>query len=380
MREWLGVCRSGLWPRKRPLGQRKTWGLVVGVGLFAGIARSYRSSAVLCLQGRWGGVFAGAVRGCGFLVRREGVIVVDEIELFYQPPFDWRRMLRFYGGRSSAGVEAVVDGTYIRTLDWEGDPGLLRVRPDPQRHCLIASIEGPAGRHLQALAPKLSRMFDLHTDPEEVRQVLGRDPWLQRLLEQAPGLRVPGTWSGFELVVRTIVGQQVSVKAATTITGRIVQRAGRPATGPRHEWAAWEFPTPAALAAANLDLIGMPTRRVAALQNFAQAVASGAVAIDALEAQPSIDDGLALRKVLLALPGIGPWTVEYTAMRVWRDTDAWPGSDLILMQAIQRAHPLLLKPAHQAAHSQAWRPWRAYAAMHLWNEIADRSNANVGGL
>lgn len=301
-------------------------------------------------------------------------VPIDEIELPYRPPFDWHRMLRFYGGRSSAGVETVEEGCYIRTLDWQGDSGLLRVRQDLHRPCLIATLEGDASRHLGVLERKLSAMFDLHTDPVQVRDGLAHDPWLRQLLEHAPGLRIPGAWSAFELVVRTIVGQQVSVKAATTITGRLVQRAGRPAEGPRHEFAAWQFPTPAALAAADLGVIGMPTKRVAALQHFAQAVADGLL-IDTAAA----GDSAALRNALLALPGIGPWTVEYVAMRAWRDTDAWPGSDLVLMQAIARQHPTLLKPAQQALCSDAWRPWRAYAAMHLWNQIADQAGAQRGG-
>ena len=303
---------------------------------------------------------------------------VDEIELPLRAPFDWQRMLRFYGGRSSAGVETVEDGCYIRTLDWQGDSGLLRVRQDSHRPCLIARLEGPASRHLAALEGKLMHMFDLYTDPAQVREGLSRDPWLQRLTRQAPGLRIPGAWSAFELVVRTIVGQQVSVKAATTITGRLVARAGRPAEGPSHEGAAWQFPTPAALAAADLNLIGMPTKRVAALQNFAQAVADG-LPIDAPALATGASDIAALRKALLGLPGIGPWTVEYVAMRAWRDTDAWPGSDLVLMQAIARQHPTLLKPAQQAVCSDGWRPWRAYAAMHLWNEIADQAGTQRGG-
>lgn len=333
-------------------------------------------------------------------------IAVDEIELPFKAPFDWQRMLRFYGGRSSAGVETVEDGCYIRTLDWQGDSGLLRVRRDSHRPCLIAQLEGPASHHLGALEAKLMYMFDLYTDPAQVRDGLGGDPWLLRLTSQAPGLRIPGAWSAFELVVRTIVGQQVSVKAATTITGRLVARAGRPADGPSHECAAWQFPTPAALAAADLDLIGMPTKRVAALQNFAQAVADGLPidapvipvargrALERLSGQgdssdapqsgvsplaPESRDSAALRKALLGLPGIGPWTVEYVAMRAWRDTDAWPGSDLVLMQAIARQHPTLLKPAQQAVCSEGWRPWRAYAAMHLWNEIADHAGAQRGG-
>ncbi|WP_407310727.1 DNA-3-methyladenine glycosylase family protein [Pseudomonas sp. nanlin1] len=301
---------------------------------------------------------------------------MDELELPFQAPFDWPRMLRFFRGRASAGVEVVEGDSYLRTIEWQGDGGLLRVRLDPQHNCLIARIDGPASRHLGALQPKLSTLFDLHTDLHQVHAALGQDPWLKRLLAQAPGLRIPGAWSAFELVVRTIVGQQVSVKAATTITGRLVQRAGRPLEVPGHPAVAWQFPTPSALAAANLDLIGMPGKRVAALQGFAHAVAEGRLAIDACS-DPG--DLAQLRKALLDMPGIGPWTVEYTAMRAWRDTDAWPASDLVLMQAIAREHPLALKLPQQAIHSAAWRPWRAYAAMHVWNELADQAGVQRGG-
>ena len=290
----------------------------------------------------------------------------DELELPFTPPFDWARMLRFFGGRSTGGVETVDGDRYIRTLHWQGAPGLLTVRKDPTRPCLIARVEGEASRHLADMAPRFGHLFDLHTNPQHLREAFDRDPWLRRLVAQAPGLRIPGAWSGFELVVRTIVGQQVSVKAATTIVGRLVQRAGAPAQAPFHPDTAWLFPTPAALADANLEKIGMPGKRVETLQAFARAVAEGVLDIDA--ATPDVP---ALRKGLLALKGIGPWTVEYVAMRAWRDADAWPGTDLVLMQAIARRETPL--------DTETWRPWRAYAAMHLWNEIADSAGMAKGG-
>ncbi|MBD8473163.1 DNA-3-methyladenine glycosylase 2 family protein [Pseudomonas sp. CFBP 8770] len=302
-----------------------------------------------------------------------------DIELFYQPPFDWQRLLRFFGGRSSALVETVIDGVYLRTVEWRGDEGLLSVRQDPTRDCLIARIEGPAGVHLPALVPRLRRMFDLDLDPRQLHAALDSDPWLGRLLLQTPGLRVPGTWSTFELIVRTIVGQQVSVKAATTIAGRLAERAGRPVAQAQHPQVAWQFPTPAALAAVDLDRIGMPGKRVAALQNFAAAVACNQLQIEAFVDEHTRTDLEPLRQGLLALPGIGPWTVEYVAMRAWRDADAWPGSDLVIMQEITRAHPELLKPGHQRLRSQDWRPWRAYAVMYIWNELMDRTDGQRGG-
>ncbi|MFM0414420.1 DNA-3-methyladenine glycosylase family protein [Paraburkholderia aromaticivorans] len=299
---------------------------------------------------------------------------VATLELPFKPPFDWPRLLRFFGGRATPGVEAVEDGAYRRAIDWAGDSGTLSVRLHPRKRCLVASIEGPVSRHADALAAPIAKMFDLHADPKKIGAGLAADPWLAPLVEAVPGLRVPGAWSGFELVVRAIVGQQVSVKAATTIIGRLVQRAGERIEGHPHENTAWRFPTPAALAAVDLAQIGMPGKRVAALQGFAHAVATGDVPLDSNTA-----DADALRAALLALPGIGPWTVEYVAMRAWRDADAWPAWDLVLMQAICARDPSLVRPTQQRSRTDMWRPWRAYAAMHLWNEVADRARAARGG-
>jgi DNA-3-methyladenine glycosylase II len=299
---------------------------------------------------------------------------VATLELPFKPPFDWPRLLRFFGGRATPGVEAVEDGAYRRAIDWAGDSGTLTVRLHPRKRCIVANIEGPASRHADALATPIARMFDLHADPRKIGRELAADPWLAPLIEAVPGLRVPGAWSGFELVVRAIVGQQVSVKAATTIIGRLVQRAGERIEGHPHEHTAWRFPTPAALAAVDLEKIGMPGKRVAALQGFAHAVATGDVPLDSKAA-----DADSLRAALLALPGIGPWTVEYVAMRAWRDADAWPAWDLVLMQSICARDPSLVRPTQQRARTDAWRPWRAYAAMHLWNEVADRAGAARGG-
>jgi DNA-3-methyladenine glycosylase II len=299
---------------------------------------------------------------------------VATLELPFKAPFDWPRLLRFFGGRATPGVEAVEDGAYRRAIDWLGDSGTLTVRQHPRKHCIVAQIEGPASRHANALAAPIAKMFDLRADPKKIGAELGADPWLAPLIEATPGLRVPGAWSGFELVVRAIVGQQVSVKAATTIIGRLVQRAGERIEGHPHEATARRFPTPAALAAVDLEKIGMPGKRVAALQGFAHAVATGDVPVDS-----NVVDLTALRAALLALPGIGPWTVEYVAMRVWRDPDAWPAWDLVLMQSICARDPSLVRPTQQRARTDNWRPWRAYAAMHLWNEVADRAGGARGG-
>jgi DNA-3-methyladenine glycosylase II len=302
---------------------------------------------------------------------------IATLELPFRAPYDWPRVLRFFAGRAIPGVEAVEDGCYRRAIEWAGASGTLSVGRHARRRCLVATLEGPVSVHAHALAAPLSRMFDLQADPAAIGAHLAADAWLAPLVTAAPGLRVPGAWSAFELVVRAIVGQQVSVKAATTIIGRLVQRVGEPIDGHPHALTAWRFPTPAALASADLTGIGMPGKRVAALQGFARAVASGELVIELADAATTDFD--AMRAALLALPGIGPWTVEYVAMRAWRDANAWPASDLVLMQAITARDPALVRATQQRGRSDAWRPWRAYAAMHLWNEIADRAGAARGG-
>jgi DNA-3-methyladenine glycosylase II len=293
-------------------------------------------------------------------------------------------VLRFFAGRATPGVEAIEDGCYRRAIEWAGASGTLSVSRPARRRCLVATIEGPVSIHARALDAPISRMFDLRADPAAIGAHLADDTWLAPLVAAAPGLRVPGAWSAFELVVRAIVGQQVSVKAATTIVGRLVQRVGLLIDGHPHASTAWRFPTPAALASADLAGIGMPGKRVAALQGFAQAVASGTLTIELADTASDSTtshsaDFDAMRAALLELPGIGPWTVEYVAMRAWRDANAWPATDLVLMQSIAARNPALVRATQQRARTDAWRPWRAYAAMHLWNEIADRAGAARGG-
>lgn len=301
-------------------------------------------------------------------------------ELPFKAPYDWARVLRFFAGRATPGVEAVHDGSYRRAIEWDGAAGTLSVSCHRRKHCLVVSVEGEAGRHAEALAPHVATMFDVQANPHAIGAHLARDPWLAPLVDAAPGLRLPGAWSAFELVVRAIVGQQVSVKAATTLIGRLVVRAGARIDDHPHPDTAWRFPTPAALADADLAQIGMPGKRVAALQGLARAVASGQVPIDDIDAARLPAAALAdARAALLALPGIGPWTVEYIAMRAWRDVDAFPATDLVLMQSIAARDPSLQRASAQRARTLQWCPYRAYAAMHLWNEIADRAAGQRGG-
>jgi AraC family transcriptional regulator of adaptative response / DNA-3-methyladenine glycosylase II len=193
-------------------------------------------------------------------------------------------------------------------------------------------------------------LFDLDADPAAVDEVLGADPALARSVARLPGLRVPGAVDGFELAVRAILGQQVSVRAARTFAGRLVQRCGQPLPAPVGSLT-HAFPTAAAVAGADLDGIGLTGSRVRTLRAVAEAVADGGLVLDAVADRDQV------RAQLLALPGIGEWTADYIAMRALGDPDAFPATDLVLRRSIEGMDP---------ARIESWRPWRAYAATHLW--------------
>ena len=251
--------------------------------------------------------------------------------LAFRAPLDWPLLLEWLGARAVPGLEAVDAGTYRRVL---GDGRIVTI------------AAGRDGLHLHGRADESSvrRVFDLDHDPAALAAAVGRDPLLGPRVARAPGIRVPGAWSGFELAVRAILGQQVSVAGARRTAAKLVHALGEPATD-LLPGLARRFPTPEAVACGPLP--GMPEARARALRALAEAVAGG------LRLDPPA--GLAAtRAALLALPGIGPWTAEYVAMRALRDPDAWPGGDLWLRRAAAGADPA------------AWRPWRAYAAMLLW--------------
>jgi len=277
----------------------------------------------------------------------------ETLELDYIPPLDWAYFLRHHAFRALAGVEAVTDDRYTRTVSIGGDVGSLTVEHHPTEAKIVATVEGPARRHAAVITRGVRRMFDLDLDPAAVRAGLGSDAHVGPLVAARPGLRIPGAWCPFEMLIRTVVGQQVTVKAATTVVGRLIQRHGR-----RLDTGASLFPTPAALADADLADIGMPATRAATIRVVARAVADGAIDFDA----PAT-----ARPALLALPGIGPWTVEYFAMKGLGDADAWPGTDLVLKRVVER----LAGTPRPGAFSDRWRPFRAYAAVHLWNDPAN---------
>src|SRR5262249_5067657 len=202
------------------------------------------------------------------------------------------------------------------------------------------------------------RMFDLNADPLRVGRVLSRDPSLRALVRARPGLRVPGAWDGFELAVRAVLGQQVTVRAATTLAGRLVQRFGR-AIDAAVPGLTHLFPDPQALADADLGGIGLTKSRAETIRGLARAVAAGTLTLDASR---GLEDGVAR---LAALRGIGEWTAQYVALRAFGDPDAFPFGYFALRRALANGvgMPSLRAVARIA---ETWRPWRAYAAIHLW--------------
>lgn len=291
----------------------------------------------------------------------EGGAIV--MRLAFRPPLDLPWLMSLLAGRAAPGVEAVEDGAYRRTVGAGGASGWIEVRGIETggvvRH-VQARASASLAPHLMRVASSVRRVFDLDADPERIRRALATEPRMARLVGARPGLRVPGAWHPWEIATRAIVGQQVSVEAATTIVGRIVERVGGRVATP---FAALTrlFPDAAAVAAADLTSIGMPARRVDTLKRFAAGVADGTIR---LEVSGSPDETV---RALCAVPGIGPWTAEYIALRALGEPDAFPAGDLGLRKALGNGVPA--PEAEVAAAAEAWRPWRGYAAMYLWASL-----------
>jgi AraC family transcriptional regulator of adaptative response / DNA-3-methyladenine glycosylase II len=282
-----------------------------------------------------------------------------ELHLAYRPPYAWDDLLAFLAARAIPGVECVSDGSYRRSFRLGESVGWLEVRHLEASRQLGVGLQATRPLRLIDLAPKLRALFDLGADPGEIAGQLADDAALRGALRAAPGVRVPGALDGFELAVRAILGQQVSVAAATRLAGRLVEHFGRAlpaacrppegAGAPTHE-----FPGAECLAEADIAVIGMPATRAGAIRALSAAVAEGR-----LRLEPG-SDPVETRAALLALPGVGEWTAAYIAMRALREPDAFPAGDLGLRRALG------LTPVELASRAAAWRPWRAYAAMLLW--------------
>jgi AraC family transcriptional regulator, regulatory protein of adaptative response / DNA-3-methyladenine glycosylase II len=297
------------------------------------------------------------------------------LRLACREPFDGGSLLRFLAARAIAGVEEVAQGRYARTVRVPGGSGIVELVPPPAAggENGRAAPAGRAGEAQVLLRARLTsrrgigqvvsrcrQLFDLDADPQAIAAALAADEALAPLVAARPGLRVPGAYDGFELAVRAVIGQQVSVPAASTLAGRLAARHGTRLDGAAGSLSVL-FPRPADLAGADLAGLGLTTARQATLRALAAACAAGRLNLD-----PGGDPAETAAR-LAELPGVGPWTVAYILLRSG-DPDAFPGSDLGLRRAMER---LGLEPRR----ADRWRPWRAYAARHLWAALAEPPGA-----
>jgi AraC family transcriptional regulator of adaptative response / DNA-3-methyladenine glycosylase II len=278
--------------------------------------------------------------------------------LRYKPPYDWPAMLRFLERRTIPGLEAVVDGVYSRAVALAGVQGLISVQP-AAGHALRAAIRISKLSALPNIIARLRRQFDLAADPLSIAAHLRTDPVLAPLLKRRPGLRVPGAWDGFELAIRAVLGQQISVPAAIRLAGKLVAAYGQPLAEPGHALT-HVFPTPQALAQADLTTLGMPRSRALTLNSVAAAAIANP---DLFGATGDLDEAITR---LRAIRGVGEWTAQYIALRQLREPDAFPAADVGLMRALADDRGQRLSATELLARAEAWRPWRAYAAQHLW--------------
>ncbi len=279
------------------------------------------------------------------------------IELPYFPPYDWAGLADFLRVRTLKGVEWVSDDAYLRTAALAARRGWIRVRPAPEKSALHVEISASLAPCVTAVTQRLAHLFDLSARPEQINTALKKDPLLRARIAGAPGLRVPGAFDGFELAVRAILGQQITVKAATTLGGRFVEAFGEPLETPFPELLRLSPPPEkiAALAIPDIASLGIIRTRAGSILAVAEACASGR-----LKLEPGADPAATMGQ-LTALPGIGPWTAHYIAMRALCWPDAFPKEDIAVRNNLGG-----VTPKQAEVISQRWRPWRSYAVLHVW--------------
>ena len=283
------------------------------------------------------------------------------IRLPYRPPYDWPAMIAFLGARAIAGIETVSGDRYVRSIEIGVRRGLISVEPAPLNNLLV-SVRFPYLPALPAIIGRVRRMFDLGADPVAIDAHLATDPVLAPLVVARPGLRVPGAWDAFELATRAVLGQQITLRHAMGLAGRLVARFGEPlAPDEQTEGVAHVFPRANRIASADLALLGMPRARATALSALARLMADDA---DLFGTAGTLD---ACVSRLRSLPGVGEWTAHYIAMRELREPDAFPAGDVALQRALLRLERRALSGRELLTRAEPWRPWRAYAAQHLWS-------------
>ncbi|ATQ41521.1 AlkA N-terminal domain-containing protein [Caulobacter mirabilis] len=292
---------------------------------------------------------------------RDGRPGAVTLKLRYRPPYDWDSLIGFLAARAIPLVEVVTPGRYARTISFDGSMGTVAVSRAGGDQ-LTVEVRFPKMTALPQILARVRRVFDLTADPATIETHLGRDPTLAAMIAERPGLRAPGAWDGFEVGVRAILGQQITVSAAVKLAGKLTAEYGAPLP---EDWAepglTLAFPEPERLAEADIAGHGlMPGARARAISSMAAAVVADP---DLLGARATLEEAVA---ALRALPGIGEWTAQYIAMRQLREPDAFPAADIGLMRALQDEAGVRPTPAQLLARAEAWRPWRAYAALHLW--------------
>ena len=286
------------------------------------------------------------------------------VRLSYRTPYDWKRLLDFFAARAVPGVEAVVDGAYLRTIAVGDRAGTISLRDDAKNASLELTMFGASTTSIYRVVQQARTVFDLDAPVADIADVLSGDAMLASLLRANPGVRVPGAWDGFELTVRAVLGQQISVKAATTLAGRIVERYGADAgvnNGGPGDTPRYLFPGPDRLSRARFNNMGLVGSRAETIRRVARAVVEGEVAFDGSQSLAEF------REVLTGIRGIGEWTAQYVAMRALKDPDAFPESDLGLLKAFDAPGRKRIRPAALKSRAEDWRPWRAYAALLLWS-------------
>ena len=289
---------------------------------------------------------------------------VMTLRLGYRPPYDFTAMLDFLRGRALPGVEWVDADSYSRVIGSGEAAGWLRVsrwEGDAETHALKLQLHGVDPAQLLGIVNRLRRMFDLDADPQAIAKALSADARLRPLLKKNPGLRLPSGWDGFEIAVRAVIGQQVSVAAARTLTARLAQHHGTTLETPFEPGLTHLFPAPEALADVDLTRIGLTRARASTISGLSRALLEGRVDF---QPERTLEDFTAR---WVALPGIGPWTANYIALRATGHPDAFPADDLVLQKAVPTDGSRMTARA-LSARAEAWRPWRAYAVIQLWRD------------
>lgn len=285
------------------------------------------------------------------------------LKLPFSPPYPWQMVVQWFSTRITPGLESISPAYYRRTINLDGYQGTVTIRPAEGQNYLLANICFPKIAALAQIVEKLRRMFDLNANVTEVASHLQRDCILSPLVTALPGLRVLGAWNSFEFSVRAILGQQISVAAATTLAGRLVATYGEPlqmTTLTEDSELRWIYPRPDVLATADLTSLGIVRNRAIAIQSLAKVVADDPQFLDRFQ---SLEEAV---YQLRQLPGIGEWTAQYIAMRALGEPNAFPATDLGLIRAMEKlGYPMTAAQLLDVA--QAWQPWRAYAAMYLWS-------------